>query len=174
MSAHKDSAKKGFTLIELMVVIAIIAILASIGMVVYSGLQKNARLSKRIQDLQAIKLALETYKSAVGNYPNAASEGCISTTLTALVPNYMPVLPLDPSGGTNCYIYKSNAASASSDYKVRTSNTEMTTVEYSGQPNYIDPRRDGGATDDGTNCDTAISTSNITAWAVYTTGGRCY
>ena len=50
-SAKKaESSKKGFTLIEIMVSIAIIAVLAAVGLVVYSTAQKAGRVSKRVQD----------------------------------------------------------------------------------------------------------------------------
>ncbi len=50
---------QGFTLVELMVVISIIAILSVIGITLYSGIQKNARDTGRKGDIQAISKALE-------------------------------------------------------------------------------------------------------------------
>lgn len=52
----------GFTLVELMVAISIVAILAVIGLVVYGNVQANARNSQREQSLQAIATALEANK----------------------------------------------------------------------------------------------------------------
>ena len=53
----------GFTLIELMVAIAIVAILAVVGLVVYSNLQRQARDARRTQDLSAVANALEANKN---------------------------------------------------------------------------------------------------------------
>src|SRR5688572_4515107 len=50
---------KGFTLIELMVVVSIIAILSIIGVVVYSGVQRGSRDSRRKADIESISKALE-------------------------------------------------------------------------------------------------------------------
>src|SRR3989344_4865391 len=54
--------KKGFTLVELMVAISIVAILAVVGLVVYGNVQATARNAQREQSLQAIATALEANK----------------------------------------------------------------------------------------------------------------
>lgn len=61
---------QGFTLIELLVTISILGILASIAMVVYSGVTTRARDNQRINALQSIKQALEFYKGDKRYYPN--------------------------------------------------------------------------------------------------------
>lgn len=173
--------KNGFTLIELLVVIAIIAVLSTIGLVVYSSVQKNARVSKRIQDLEAMKTALETYKASTGYYPSTTSTiyttaaTCANTTtaLAALVPQYMPTLPTDPLGGTNCYLYSTNTngTNNATEYKLRTNITssgEMDDAAYRTQPNLIDPKRDAGTVD----CTVESGgTTSVTAWAVHVSNG---
>ncbi len=70
----RRSADKGFTLVELMVVIAIIAILAVIGFAIFNGQQVNARNARRRQDLEAIANALEAQpRTATGGYPALAN-----------------------------------------------------------------------------------------------------
>lgn len=56
-------SKRGFTLVELMVAISIVAILAVVGLVVYGNVQATARNSQREQSLQAIATALESNKA---------------------------------------------------------------------------------------------------------------
>ncbi|MEK7167212.1 MAG: type II secretion system protein [Patescibacteria group bacterium] len=53
--------KKGFGLIELLIVIAIISLLSTIATVVYSGAKEKARDAKRIADAKQIQTALNIY-----------------------------------------------------------------------------------------------------------------
>ena len=120
---------RGFTIVELLIVIVVIAILAAITTVAYNGIQGRARDSQRVTDLRAIVKALELYKTSNGAYPNAnptanASGWEVSTTgtaatnfLAALVStsgiSKVPVDPvntgdpanLNPSRGANEYEY---------------------------------------------------------------------
>lgn len=63
------AARKGFTLIELMVVISIIAILAAIGITAYSKTQLAARDSRRKSDIKSLRSSLELYFQKYGGYP---------------------------------------------------------------------------------------------------------
>jgi len=65
--------KYGFTLIELLVVISIIAVLASIVLVVVNSARASARDAKRISDLNQIRNALYLYYADHGSYPRVSS-----------------------------------------------------------------------------------------------------
>lgn len=64
---------KGFTLIELMVVISVIGILVSIVYVNFSDAKKQARDRVRQAQLQELQVAVESYKDKYGRYP---APGC--------------------------------------------------------------------------------------------------
>ena len=65
-----NTSKKGFTLVELMVVIAIIAVLAAVGIAVFSTQQQNARDSRRRADIDSYASAYEAgFNSTTGQYP---------------------------------------------------------------------------------------------------------
>ncbi len=106
--------KKGFTLVELMIVITVIAILATIAVVTFTRVQKTARDSKRKEELRSIVTALQGYYSEKSVYPVQNPTPAITTTaLTALVSNYMASVPAGPAGATGIntsYMYVSDAA----------------------------------------------------------------
>ena len=58
--------QRGFTIVELLIVIVVIAILAAISIVAYTGVQARARDSKRSSDLTQIKKALLAYDAIHG------------------------------------------------------------------------------------------------------------
>lgn len=61
--------KKGFTIVELLVVISIIGLLASIAAVLLTNARKQARDNRRIEDLKQIQTALELYFKDNKQYP---------------------------------------------------------------------------------------------------------
>ena len=67
----------GFTLVELLIVIVIIAILAAITIVAYNGIQQRANNTTTIQGTEAYIKAYALYATDNGNYPNAT--GCLGT-----------------------------------------------------------------------------------------------
>jgi type II secretion system protein G len=102
--------QRGFTIVELLIVIVIIGILAAITIVAYNGIQGRARDSARISDINAIRKALEVYKSFNGEYPEEGAVGWeYSHTdpqnfLAALKP-YLGKVPVDPVNNTTDYYY---------------------------------------------------------------------
>lgn len=155
-------------------VIAIIAVLSTVGLVMFSGVQKSGRIAKRVGDLKAIQTALELYYNSYGKYPSQPSTWACLTNLSGvnnLAPNFMPVVPSDPLGDTTyCYQYLSSNNDA--EYKIRThpnvyTNGEMNSSQFIQQKNFIDPAKDGTV-------DCIIQTTGtVTGWAVYSGSNIC-
>src|SRR5688500_367533 len=70
-----QNKRQGFTVVELLVVIVIIGILASIALVVYPGYQTRTKNSERKSDVGQLAAALSTYAIQKNNYVGASS-GC--------------------------------------------------------------------------------------------------
>jgi len=107
--------KSGFTLIETLVVISIIAILAGITLTGIGGFTSRARDTRRIADLRSIQNYLEFYQSKCGLYPGTAT--CAAGTPTSwsdLVATLAPYgkVPNDPVS-TRTYFYGIYAADSS-------------------------------------------------------------
>lgn len=74
LNTIRSTLPKGFTLIEILVVISILAVLAAIGAIVYQSVLKNSRDQQRLRDLTTIKQALELYRSDNKNYPTSVAD----------------------------------------------------------------------------------------------------
>jgi len=106
--SHESSLPTGFTLIELMIVVVILGLLATVVMPKVLDKPEQARRTKAKVDIRAIQSALALFKTDTGRFPTT-SEG-----LQALVTNpgirgygkegYIERIPSDPWGSKYIYI----------------------------------------------------------------------
>ncbi|OGV91709.1 hypothetical protein A2783_01995 [Microgenomates group bacterium RIFCSPHIGHO2_01_FULL_45_11] len=96
------SLSKGFTLIEMLIVMAMIGVLLAIATVSYRTTRIRAQNARREADIQQVRTALEIYRSDNGTYPNVSVSGNMQTAVGA---TYLTNSVQDPVGGTYVYTY---------------------------------------------------------------------
>lgn len=133
-----------FTLIELLIVIAIIAILAALVLAAAGGVQKKSARSRAESEISAVAAALESYKADNGDYPSNNASGSL-----ALVTNLMP------SGGGKVYF----------EFKSKFTNSSGWIDPFGYNYNYI---YTNGSPNNGTNnydlWSTAGNSANSNSW----------
>ena len=103
---------KGFSLVEILVVMVIIAILAAIVLTSVNSARAKARDARRVKDVENLMGAVELYMANKGQYPSVGSNDTgylISSLQPVLVPGYLVSIPKDPQ--------YPNVASQQGDYQ---------------------------------------------------------
>ncbi len=131
--------RKGFTLIEILIVVAIIAILASVVVVGLGPTQQAGRDARRLADLRETQNALAVFYAKCGYYPGTIASGACSAAVPSTAAAFpstagssiygavatnlvgagigVNTMPQDPTAGAT-YRYTTNAASSPSQYVV--------------------------------------------------------
>ncbi|MFR6143591.1 MAG: prepilin-type N-terminal cleavage/methylation domain-containing protein [Finegoldia sp.] len=81
--------KKGFTLLELLVVLAILAIIIAIAIPVYKNQKEKAAITAHNANVRVLETAVESYRQDKGKLPDK---------LDKLVPDYIKSVPKVPAG----------------------------------------------------------------------------
>ena len=90
--------KKGFTLMELLIVVAIIGILSSIVLASLNAARMKSRDAKRYSDIKQIQTALELYYNENGRYPTTAWISSNAATWQTFLGSALGMnLPVDPT-----------------------------------------------------------------------------
>lgn len=91
----------GFTIVELIIVVIVIGILATVTLTSYRSVQQSATLAKVQTDLSAINDGIQIYKAKKGHYPlNGWVYSCqYPDTFQTLVGEYIDSVPQAPCTG---------------------------------------------------------------------------
>jgi len=95
--------QKGFTLIELMIVVAIIGILAAVALPAYQDYTIRAKMSEVILGMSACRTSVtEVYQSGPANAPTAGNWGCEVSATQAT--KYVAAISTDGNGGVTATV----------------------------------------------------------------------
>lgn len=117
----KKSGNAGFTLMELLVVTAIISLLSSLVLASLSQVRASARDAQRVHDFQQLQTAMELFLDENDAYPGSGfqdgqiSENCKTNQLynDLIGDGYLPRMPSDPAENfQNCTAVYSNAGTS--------------------------------------------------------------
>ena len=122
--------QQGFTLIEILIVVAIIAILASVVLIGLGPTQRAGRDARRLSDLREVQTGLELYYNKCGYYPGnpVASGACtgfvsgntwadMTKALTETPDIGVNTVPNDPTAG-HTYYYGTDVAGDGTGYLI--------------------------------------------------------
>jgi general secretion pathway protein G len=113
MRSRIPRGQEGFTLIEILVVVVILGILASIIVPKIMKRPEEARRTKGVMDIKAIETALNLYKLDSGVYPSTEQglEALVTEPTTGVIPRnwkeggYLDKVPKDPWGSPFVYLH---------------------------------------------------------------------
>jgi prepilin-type N-terminal cleavage/methylation domain-containing protein len=96
----RKTRSSGFTIVELLIVIVVIGILATLVIVTFTGIQQKGRNSQRQTDINAVQSHVEAFYADKGYYPTIQQLSDTTTWVPANLKGLDPEALKDPKGAT--------------------------------------------------------------------------
>lgn len=156
------SKQKGFTIVELLIVIVVIGILAAITLVAYNGIQTRAKVTAMQSDLSNTRKKLMAYGIEKGAYPVSSAELAAVGLRMSGVSNY------DIRPSYNNFYYCADTAGTNFAVGVRAANNPSTSHFIT---NSSDSRQDTAMITQNSTCAKIGLPGSDSASGAYSTGG---
>ena len=137
IQTYNENMRKGFTILELIIVIGILTMLFAMGTSTFTAINRKGRDNRRRSDIEQIRAAVEMYRtnSTTGVYPTSPplpSPGLpFGSALGDGTNTYLQSIPQDPRSPARIYYYTSNGT----DYTLATELEETSTCANSPPAN---------------------------------------
>jgi len=157
--ARPSAAALGFTIVELLIVIVVVAILAAVTIVAYNGVQNRANEVSVTSDLRNISKQVELHRINIGHYPSTTEMDSLKIKVNKAA------YGVNPTGATGFYCVNSDGSKFSIVTRVKSQMVLMyssdigQTTAYSGSQTA--PQL---CTDAGTPTTTYLAFTNNGVW----------
>ena len=148
----------GFTIVELLIVIVVIAILAAITIVAYNGIQNQARVASQTSDLNGALKQIELFKAQKSSYPTSITD-CPS-------PSAQNICAKSSNGNTLTYYAEQATSAPFSCIESRRTDGTAYSITNGGSP------KEGDCTNRFPSCWALYSSGRSTASGVHTITSR--
>jgi len=122
MFTNIRKSDRGFTIVELLIVIVVIGLLAGLVLNTFQGAQARARNTERQTDLNALHTHLEVYFNDTGHYPSGGTaticgdDGATSCALSTTIFDGLDAEALNDPGGTAISVVSATPTPAAGAY----------------------------------------------------------